>query len=243
MKRIFALAIVLFFSLFVFSVETGKVYTGLVEGKGKYGDPYIKVEGKKIYITNAKDLSKGTKVKVEVYRVSDYAAQAKLLKKIKTDAIKLSSDTSMVDKKKTIKLKNGDTYEVLFIGKRGNPAVKINGKITFLTNLSGENAPVGTKVKIKNVHQGKKVNFAEGIILSPDKEKTKSSTVENEKELKVGDVIEISISEHSKTEKPLGFYGKYMIFVEDGKFEKGKKIKVKIYKIEGTIGYGRIVQK
>lgn len=328
MKKVIVAVLMLLLGLFVFGeIEQGGTYKGTVEGMGKYGDPWLSLEGKRVYVKDASDVAVGDKIKFNVTKLGDRAIQAAFVEKLsaqsKAPVLKKTAGSAalpddvyevggigskgnafvFIDKKITfitnmtgddvvkgelIQIENlkergrvnfaegekydpkaavkkpvatpaanpKDVYPVTAVGSKGDPIVKMDGKITFVTNLSSQEAPIGTKVKLLEVKEGAKVNFAQGQLYTPGTKSDKAASIPTgkhiqtkkvdlkvevgqvDKAVKEGDIIDVKITETSKSGAGIGFYGSTMIMVSDT--NPGQNVKVEVLRVDDKVAYGTI---
>ncbi len=133
----------------------------VISGVGRLGDPFVFVDNTITFVTNLTPevAPEGTVVQLsglEKRRDVNFA-EARL-------AIELEPDPENI-------------YTVAGTGRKGDPYVYVEDKVTYLTNLSGEEVGIGSLVSIYNLRERENVNFAIGVeYIPPEKEKDNSDS-------------------------------------------------------------------
>ncbi len=199
-----------------------EIYT--VSGIGREGDPFIFIDEKITFVTNLtpEEAPEGTEIKI--YEL------------VERENVNFAEGILAEEERKPEE-RPDNVYEVAGIGREGDPFVRIDDKITFVTNITPEQAPKGSLIEIYDVQERETVNFAEGrVYTEPTEEEPPSERETDEKELEENDVIDLSITMISAEGHGMGFYGHYLVYVPDA--EVGDTVNVKIETIEDLIARG-----
>ncbi len=214
------------------------VYTVAGIGRDGDGDPFVFIDGKITFVTNLTPNKAPVGTKITLYDLQE------------RQTVNFAKGSLLEDKEKeTVEKKIPDNvHRVAGIGREGDPFVRINDKVTFVTNMTGEQAPQGTLVEIYDLQERQAVNFAQGRIYTPPEERKKEvekkspeqKEIDQDKELQENDTIELTVSMVSATGTGMGFYGRYLVYVSDT--QAGQTVQVRIDSIEDHIARGTKIE-